>query len=145
MSESRSNFGAVLGGMIMGAVAGATAMFFASPRSGKANRRIAKAKFTELTDYMDAERDASAERVYDILGDVNALTTSLYNDARRLWNSQVKTFEKSMDKIDKKSYLEMVDNVMEKLQVSKKYGDDELSKIKRYLNSQWKKLSSEMD
>jgi len=145
MSDSQSNFWAMLSGVVLGATAGATAMFFLSPRSGQANRRMVRHKFEELTDYVEAERQAIAERVEDIFGEVNSLTMSLYNDARKLWDNQVRAFEKSMDKIDKKSYQEMVDNVIEKLQVNKKYTDDDLSKIKRYLNSQWRKLAASLD
>ena len=144
MSERQSSFWPALAGMTIGAAAGAVAMFFLSPRSGRANRRLVADKWDEFNDYLDAERDAITDRVYDIFGEVSAITTSLYDDARRLWESQVKAFEKSLDKIDKKSYQEMVDNVIEKLQASKKYESDDLSKIKRYLNSQWRKLAEEI-
>ena len=145
MHEQQSNFWAMLTGVVLGATAGATAMFFLSPRSGQANRRLVRNKWEELTDYVESEKEAIAERVEEIFGEVNSITMSLYNDARKLWDTQVRAFEKSMDKIDKKSYQEMVDNVIEKLQVNKKYDDDDLSKIKRYLNSQWRKLAEPIE
>ena len=145
MQEQRSGFWPMLAGLVVGATAGATAMFFLSPRSGKANRQLMRRKMEELSDYVESESAALSERVYEIFGEVNNITTSLYNDARRLWEAQVRTFEKSVDKIDKKSYQEMVDNVIESLQVDKKYTNDDLSKIKRYLNSQWRKLAQSLE
>jgi len=145
MSERQSGFWPALAGLALGGIAGATAMFFLSPRSGRANRRLVSDKWEEFNDYLDAEREAIADRVYDIFGEVSAITTSLYEDARRLWEQQVHTFEKSLDKIDKKAYQEMVDNVVEKLQSFNRYEDDDLAKIKRYLNSQWRKLAESIE
>ena len=145
MSERQSGFWPALACLALGGIAGATAMFFLSPRSGRANRRLLSDKWEEFNDYLDAEREAIADRVYDIFGEVSAITTSLYEDARKLWEQQVHTFEKSLDKIDKKAYQEMVDNVVEKLQSFNRYEDDDLEKIKRYLNSQWRKLAQSIE
>ena len=140
MNDRQSGFWPMLAGLVLGAGAGATAMFFMSPRSGKANRRIVRHKWEELSDYVHEEKEAVTERVYEIFGEVNAMTLALYKDARRMWDAQVRSFEKSLSKIDKKGYQEMVDDIIEKLQATKKYADDDLSKVKRYLNSQWRKL-----
>lgn len=145
MSESTNKFWATLSGLVLGATAGAAAMFFLSPRSGKENRRLAKAKYKELADYVEEERTAFEDKVEDIFGEVNEITTSLFNDAKRLWNTQVEAFEKSLDKIDKNRYQEMVDGVMEKLQSNKKYDSTDLAKMKRYLANEWKKFSQMMD
>lgn len=145
MSERQSGFWPALAGLAIGSMAGAAAAFFYSPRSGRANRRLLADKWDEFNDYLDAEREAISDRVYDIFGEVSAITTSLYEDARELWEQQIHTFEKSLDKIDKKSYQEMVDNVIEKLQASRRYEADDLSKIKRYLNSQWRKLAEAIE
>ncbi len=145
MSESTNKFWATLSGLVLGATAGAAAMFFLSPRSGKENRRLAKAKYKELADYVEEEKMALEDKVEDIFGEVNEITTSLFNDAKRLWNTQVEAFEKSLDKIDKNRYQEMVDGVMEKLQGNKKYDSTDLAKMKRYLANEWKKFSQMMD
>lgn len=145
MSETTGKFWASLSGLIIGATAGAAAMFFLSPRSGKENRRLAKTKYQELTDYVEEEKSAIEDKVTEIFGDVNELTLSLFNDAKRLWNTQVQAFEKSLDKIDKNRYQEMVDSVMEKLQGNKKYDNTDLAKMKRYLANEWKKFSQMME
>ncbi len=145
MSNSGEKFWSTLSGMLFGAAAGAAAMFFLAPRSGKENRKMVKDKIGELSDYIEEEKELMEQKVKDIFGEVNALTTSLFNDARRLWNTQVKTFEKSLDKIDKNRYQEMVDNVIEKLQSSKKYDQGHLAKMKRYLTSEWRKFSQMLD
>ncbi|MDO5561536.1 MAG: YtxH domain-containing protein [bacterium] len=143
--SSESKFMATMGGFLFGAAAGAVAMFLLAPRSGKENRKMIQDRVEELSDYIEDERSLIEDKVEEIFGEVNALTTSLFNDARKLWNDQVRTFEKSMDKIDKNKYLEMVDNVMEKLQSSKKYNNNDLTKVKRYLSSEWRKFSQMMD
>lgn len=145
MSESCGKFWSTMTGLVIGAVAGATAMFFLSPQSGEENRKMAKKKYEELTDYMEEERSALEDRVEEIFGEVNQIRMSLFNDARNLWNNQVSALEKSLDKIDKTRYQEMVDSVMEKLQGSKKYDNTDLAKMKRYLAGEWKKFSQMMD
>ena len=145
MSNQQSGFWPALAGLTLGAISGAAAMFFLSPRSGRANRRLFADKWENFQDYLDDERSVLEDRVYDIFGEVSDLTMTLYEDARRLWEAQVRTFEKSLDKIDKKGYQEMVDNVMEKLQGSKSYESTDLAKIKRYLNSQWRKLADSIE
>ncbi len=145
MSESTGKFWATVSGLVLGATAGAAAMFFLSPRSGKENRRLAKAKYQELADYVEDEKNALENKVEEIFGDVNEITISLFNDAKRLWNTQVQAFEKSLEKIDKNRYQEMVDGVMEKLQGNKKYDNTDLAKMKRYLANEWKKFSQMMD
>ena len=140
-----SKFLATMGGFLFGAAAGAAAMFFLAPRSGKENRKLMQDRLSELSDYIEDERSMMEDKVEEIFGEVNAITTSLFNDARRLWNEQVHTFEKSMDKIDKTKYSEMVDNVVEKLQGNKKYSNTDLNKVKRYLSSEWRKFSQMMD
>lgn len=143
--DRHSNFFPMMGGMILGGMLGAGAMYFLSPRSGKANRKIVKDRVDELSDYLLEEKELLEEKVQDIFGDVNEITTSLFNDARKLWDSQVRTFEKSMGQINKVKYQEMVDNVMEKLQTNHKYTDSDLTKMKRYLSNQWRQFSSMME
>ncbi len=145
MSNQQSGFWPALAGLTIGVMSGAAAMFFLSPRSGRANRRMVADKWENFQDYLDSERDVLEDRVYDIFGEVSDLTMTLYEDARRLWEDQVRTFEKSLNKIDKKAYQEMVDNVMEKLQGNQSYENNDLTKIKRYLNSQWRKLADSID
>lgn len=144
MSESTNKFWAALSGLVIGATAGAAAMFFLSPRSGKENRRLVKAKYEELADYVEEEKAIIEEKVKEIFGEVNELTVSLFKDAKKLWNTQVQAFEKSLDKIDKGRYQEMIDSVMEKLQGNKKYQNTDLAKMKRYLASEWKKFTQMM-
>jgi gas vesicle protein len=142
MSDTNNRqFFSNLGAMVFGGILGATAMYFLAPRSGRANRELVKAKVTELQEIVDDEREAFEDKILDIFGEVNNLTKSLYNDARRLWEGQVRSFEKTMKKIDKGAYQEMVDNVVEKLQGNKKYDSSNLGKIKRYLNNQWRKFN----
>ncbi len=145
MNEGSGRFWATLTGLIVGATAGATAMFFLSPRSGEENRKMAKKRYDEIIDQIEEERSALEDKVEEIFGEVNAITTSLFNDARNLWNTQIKTLEKSVDKIDKAHYQEMVDSIMEKLQGNKKYDNTDLTKMKRYLSGEWKKFSQMMD
>lgn len=145
MSDGGDKFWATLSGMLVGAAAGAAAMFFLSPRSGKENRKLMQDKISEAKDYMEEERALMEAKVQEIFGEVNDLTTSLFEDAKRLWNNQVRAFEKSMDKIDKGRYQEMVDNVMETLQSSKRYDNTDLAKMKRYLSSEWRKFSQMID
>ncbi len=142
---SSGKFWSMLGGVVVGGLAGATAMFFLSPRSGKANRKMVKNKLMDMRDYIQEEKEMMEEKIQEIFGEVNQLTTSLFEDAKKLWDRQVSAFEKSMDKIDKNRYQEMVDNVMESLQSNKKYDANSLSKIKRYLNSQWRKFNEMID
>jgi gas vesicle protein len=139
--HNNNNFFSSLGALLFGAALGAGAMYFLAPRSGKANRALIKARVDELQDYLDDEREALEDKIKEIFGEVNALTTALYKDARHLWDSQVAAFEKSLKKIDKRAYQEMVDNVMEKLLVNKRYNNDHLTKVKRYLNSQWRRFN----
>lgn len=142
MRDGRSGNGlAVLGAGILGGLLGAGAMFFLSPRSGAQNRALVKKKVNEFSQYLEEEREAMEERVEEIFGEVNAITTSLYRDLRQLWDAQVNAFKKSMKKIDKAGYQDMVDSVIEKLQFTQKYDDDHLSKVKRYLSSQWRKFN----
>lgn len=140
-----SGFWPMVSGFILGGVVGAGAMFFMAPRSGKASRQLLKSKVDEFSDYVQEEKEILEQKVQDIFGEVNSLTMSLFEDTRKLWDNQVKTFEKSMQKIDKKKYQDMVDNVIEKLQVSKKYDNSDLGKVKRYLNNQWQKFNELLD
>jgi gas vesicle protein len=143
-NSANNNFFSNLGALIVGGILGATTMFFLTPRSGKANRALVKAKVSELQEYVDDEREALEDKIQNIFGEVNAITQALYNDARRLWDGQVRALEKTMKKIDKGAYQEMVDNVMEKLQGNKKYDATNLGKIKRYLNNQWRRFNEAM-
>ena len=135
-----SHLGLFLGGTLFGLAAGATAMFFLAPRSGKASRKMVVNRVEEIRDYAMDTMEEVNERVEDIFGEVNNITKSLYNDARKLWTKQVKTLNHSLDKIDKDKYGEMIDSVMDSLRSNKKYSVDELTKVKRYLNTEVKKL-----
>ncbi len=145
MSESADKFWSTMGGVLVGAAIGAGAMYFLAPRSGKENRQMVKDKYNELTDYITDETEAVVSKVQEIFGDVNEIRVALFTDAKNLWNTQVATFEKSMEKIDKNRYQDMVDGVMEKLQNSKRYPTSDLAKMKRYLAGEWKKFTQMMD
>lgn len=142
MSQDRSVGGlAVFTAGVVGGLLGAGAMYFLSPRSGKQNRALVKQKLNEFNQYVEEERAAMEEKITEIFGEVNTLTTALYRDVQRFWDAQVSTFKKSMKKIDKAGYQDMVDSVIEKLQFTQKYDDDNLSKVRRYLSSQWRKFN----
>jgi gas vesicle protein len=143
--RENSNVLSTLSAFAFGAALGAGAMYFFAPRSGKDNRALVKARVEELQDYIEDEKEALSEKIEEIFGEVNQITTALYKDARRLWDSQVAAFEKSLKKIDKKAYQEMVDNVMERLQTNKRYDNSSLSKVKRYLTNQWHRFSEALD
>jgi gas vesicle protein len=146
MSDSqRGCFSPAVSGFVIGALVGAGVMFFLSPRSGRANRELVKGKIGQWQDYLEEEKEALENKVRDVFGEVNALTTALYSDTRKLWDSQVRALEKTMAKIDKRAYQEMVENVIEKLQGNKKYSSDYVSKVKRYLNGQWRKFNELME
>lgn len=138
---TKSNAGAFAVGAVVGLAAGATAMFFLAPRSGKASRKMVAHRIEEIKDYTQDATEEINRRVKEVFGEVNDITKALYGDARKLWTKQVKTLNTSWDQIDKDKYNEMIDNVMVSLKDSKKYSADELNKVKRYLTTEVKKVS----
>jgi gas vesicle protein len=145
MSEERcchggAHAGFFVGGALLGLAAGAVSMFFLAPRAGKESRKMVAKRVNEIKEYTQENAEEVKERVQEIFGEVTKLTTALYNDARKLWNKQVTTITNAFGKIDKDKYAKMIDDVVETLESSKKYSEGELTKVRKYLISETKRL-----
>ena len=75
-TEHNNNaFFGVLGGLLIGSLAGATAMFLLAPQSGKRTRMQIQHKSIEL-------RDRTTDMVGDLLSQVSSDTSKLTKDSR---------------------------------------------------------------
>ena len=138
MDEKRSSkFGL---GLLLGAVGGALAGIFLSPKSGKAMRKDAKKKYDELMKLMkDKEMD---KKVQDIFGKVTAETKKLYEQVKEELVSQLAQMKKD---IDKNTYVKQVENAVDSLKSPlSKQSVSAAKKLKDSLSKDWTKLEKSL-
>ena len=127
-------------GLLLGAVGGALAGIFLSPKSGKAMRKDAKKKYDELMKLMkDKEVD---KKVKAIFGNVTAESKKLYEQVKEELISRLAQMKKD---IDKNTYVKQVENVVDSLKSPlSKQSVSAAKKLKDSLSKDWTKLEKSL-
>lgn len=141
MDDRRSsNFGI---GLIIGAIGGALAGMFLSPKSGKAMRKDAKKKYDELMKLMK-EKEVD-KKVKSIFGKVTAETKKLYEEVKEELATGLTDLVEKVQEVDKSAYLKKVEETVGKLKSPiSKQSVGAAKKLKDSLSKDWTKLEKSL-
>jgi gas vesicle protein len=125
-------------GMLLGLAAGAVAGLFLAPKSGKQLRKDVSKKTKEIQKLLE-EKDFE-EIVKGIFGSVNKDSVELLEKAKINLAEKLANLKDSLEKLDKEKYKQIVSEVVDEVKTDKSVSQDSLSKLKTYLESDFKKL-----
>ncbi|MDA1316843.1 MAG: hypothetical protein O3B87_02345 [bacterium] len=136
--SNKSKFGATL---LIGALLGGIAAFFLSPKSGKENREMAKKKWAQL--HLTLKTKTKEEIVKELFGSVTEQGKKLYEMAQKEMNSRLDTLKEKYPDIDKGKYMDVVKEVLTRLQEEKDATKDQLGSLGEFLKSRWETITTE--
>lgn len=126
--KKKSNFGA---GVIVGAAIGGLAAFFLSPKSGKENRKMAMKKYEAIKKMLKGK--SMEEVVTEIFGKVTEEGKHLYNIARDEMTLRLDTMKETIDTIDRDKYVQLVDDVIERVKKEADATKERITKLQDFL------------
>ena len=136
MADQKSSFGL---GVLFGAVVGGLTAFFLSPKSGKENREDVAKKVQELKKLLeDSHLD---ERVKEVYGEVSKEAKMCYVQTKVLLIKKLAELKEKVHEIDKKKYMEIVDEVVLEFKKESKHTEKIVAKLREQLESDWKKIT----
>ena len=135
MSNQKSKFGL---GLVLGTIVGGITAFFLSPNSGKKNREEAAKKIKKLQKMLE-EKDID-EIVKEIFGNASAESKKLFLQAKEELIAKIADLKETIENVDKDEFMEMVDEVVDKVQSGAKREVKEMKKLKEYLAKEWNKM-----
>lgn len=138
MANRDSKFNA---GIIFGAVVGAVAAYFLTPRTGKENRELFKKKIQDLNKML--EEHGPQETVKLIYGEVTEQGKQTYNMAREEMDTRLTELKKSVDVVDTEKYKSIVDDVINRVKDETNESVDRLSKLRAYFMDRFTDTKSE--
>jgi gas vesicle protein len=125
-------------GVVIGAVVGAAAGIFLAPKSGKENREVVMEKFTDLKKAFETGNfDA---KVQEIFGQVTDQTREWYRKSTDVLVKRLDHMKDAVMTLDKGKYVEIVGQVIEGLVEEKQVPKEEMEKLRKYLESDYKKI-----
>jgi gas vesicle protein len=145
MSSAASYFKGLTTGVLVGGLVGASLAFFLSPRSGAQNRKLVHRRLDILKDRVQDIGEDVSDTVMDIFGEVSEATVNLYEDGRRLFEKQIKTFKNNWEDIDKEKYYGIVNNIGESLESNKQHRIEDIEDLKRYWRKNWRKIEGQAE
>lgn len=122
----------------VGAIAGGLAALFLSPKSGKENREMAKAKFAELKTMVEEKKLQAL--IKDIYGSATVEGTKLYKTAMKDVQGRLTEIQDTVGEIDQEKYMALVLDVVEKLKTEKDASQDRVAKLQDYLMKRWDQM-----
>jgi gas vesicle protein len=125
-------------GVIVGTIIGAAAGIFLAPKSGRENREIVMGKVTDLKQaFEEGNFDA---KVQEIFGQVTDQTRLWYQKSTEGLVKRLEHMKEAVMTLDKGKYVEMVGQVVEGLVEEKQVPKEEMEKLKKYLESDYRKI-----
>ncbi|MBI2641339.1 YtxH domain-containing protein [Candidatus Roizmanbacteria bacterium] len=136
-NKKSSRFGlGILLGMVVGAIAG----IFMAPKSGKENREAVLKKLQQLKkELQDAEIDKKVKEIY---GDVTEKSLELYAKTRKELVKRLDDIKERVEEIDTDKYIEMVEDVVERVRKETDETVERARKLRDYLVDRWNDLTS---
>lgn len=119
-------------GFLLGAVGATLAGLFLTSKEGKKLQKKIKDKITE------EEIDKKAKKIF---GKVTKDTRSSYLKARKLLIELAIGFRENLDKIDKKKYKKIIDELVKNLNKTNKYSYSVIKNLKDELVRDWEKMA----
>jgi len=119
-------------GFLLGAVGATLAGLFLTSKEGKKLQKKIKDKITE------EEIDKKAKKIF---GKVTKDTRSSYLKARKLLIELAIGFRENLDKIDKKKYKKIINELVKDLSKTNKYSYEALKNLKSELVKDWEKMA----
>ena len=133
--SNKSKFGL---GVALGTVLGGIAAFFLSPNSGKENRKMVAKKVKELEKLLE---DKNVDQIVkDIFGNVSEESTKVFLQAKKELIKRIAELKETIENVDKEQFMEMVDDVVKKVQSEAKHEAKEMTKLKEHLLKEWSKM-----
>lgn len=129
MANKKSKLGI---GLLLGAVGATLAGLFLTSKEGKKLQKKIKDKITE------EEIDKKAKKIF---GKVTKETKSSYLKARKLLIELAIGFRENLDKIDKKKYKKIIDELVKNLNKTNKYSYSVIKNLKDELVRDWEKMT----
>jgi gas vesicle protein len=125
-------------GVIVGTIIGAAAGIFLAPKSGRENREIVMGKVTDLKQaFEEGNFDA---KVQEIFGQVTDQTRLWYQKSTEGLVKRLEHMKEAVMTLDKGKYVEMVGQVVEGLVEEKQEPKEEMEKLKKYIESDYRKI-----
>lgn len=136
-NKKSSRFGlGILLGMVVGAIAG----IFMAPKSGKENKEAVFKKLQQLKkELQDAEIDKKVKEIY---GDVTEKSLELYAKTRKELVKRLDDIKERVEEIDTDKYIEMVEDVVERVRKETDETVERARKLRDYLVNRWNDLTS---
>lgn len=122
-------------GAIIGAIA---ALFFSTTEEGE-TKEIVRKKVKESKEKLSEVRES--EIVKKIFGKNSTEVIRIFRETKDDLVNRLAKVKGSLDKIDKKKYLDAVNEVVSDLKKNHQVTSDQLSKMKKYLQDDYKKLA----
>jgi gas vesicle protein len=125
--------------LFIGAILGAiTALFFSTTEEGE-TKEIVRKKVKESKEKLSEVRES--EMVKKIFGKNSTEVMRIFRETKDDLVNRLAKVKGSFDKIDKKKYMDAVNEVVSDLKKNKQVTSEQLSKMKKYLTDDYKKLS----
>lgn len=135
-NQKKSNFGL---GVLIGAALGSVAAFFLSPKSGPENREMIMKKLESIKKLL--KEKSLDEIVMEIFGKVTDEGKRLYTVARDEMNTRLDAMKETVEDIDRDKYVELVDDVIERVKKEGDVSKERLEKLHAFLMNRWGKAA----
>lgn len=122
-------------GLLIGAVLGGVAAYFLTPRTGKENREMAAQKLKELQKMLkDKDIDDIVKEIYGKASDEGK---KAFISARNDISERLADMKETIGDVDKGKYVELVDDVIARLQKEGDMAKDHVMKLQDYFLNRW--------
>jgi|GEM_PF-675933 len=139
MNKKSSLFGF---GLVMGAVAGALGGLFFAPKPGKKLRADVAKRAAEIKKLLE---DTDVQHVVKLIFDeASEKTTNIYGEAKLKLSEMLAELSQEWDSLDKQKYVQLVGKVVESVKNSHDIKEDAVTKLKKYLEGEYSKLTSKV-
>lgn len=126
-------------GIVFGAVIGAVAGLFLSPKSGKENREDFLKKVEELKKKLyEAELD---KKIIAFVGEASKETKEHYFKTKKVVIKNLADLKEKVEDIDRAKYLKAVKDAVEEIKEEHEIPLDKIEKIKKMLEADWVKIT----
>jgi gas vesicle protein len=125
---------------VIGALAGALGGLLLAPKSGKETRKEVVLLANELAKRLKTKADETKLRIKTIFGKYTDEGIEKYNEINSALIAKVAEVKKTGKEIDKEKYEKVVETVVEEFKGDLTATKESVSKLKKYLKSDWLKI-----
>jgi gas vesicle protein len=125
---------------VIGALAGALGGLLLAPKSGKETRKEVVLLANELAKRLKTKADETKLRIKTIFGKYTDEGIAKYNEINSALIAKVAEVKKTGKEIDKEKYEKVVETVVEEFKGDLTATKESVSKLKKYLKSDWLKI-----